>query len=297
MSEASGNLKKLIRGLEDLSPLFQSVRPPAPAETVSAPPLPRPSFGIQFTTVCCPDHEGDSFLANAYLASELARQATLFASIVSIAPGYNTHRSKFENQFPSLELLNPRISRLVLSHQMLWNLTQGNGALRPLEKFSEAAPKETSHLVLLDFEPSHFRSLARISLLIDRMIFFVQPTGDGLREAYRMMKVFWNLNRQMDFFLLFRGRTAPSRLQGFFFERFSLITSRFLGFSPAWLGSLAFPEKKASAWPISEASQEFHAVPLLSGEGLHRPLSPEKIRFWNWFTEMFKNRYSERKNV
>ncbi|MBI2166920.1 MAG: hypothetical protein HYU34_01605 [Candidatus Omnitrophica bacterium] len=282
--------KKLRRGLEDLSPLFRHTEvQPVPL----AVPF-RPAFDVQFLAVSVPDHEGDSFLANAYLASQLVRQTDLFASLVSIAPGFNGTAGKTaQDPFPSLELLNPKISRLVLSHQALWSLTQAN----PLRREGEAPSSETTVtnpvIVLLDFEPAHFRSLARIAQLLDRVVLYVQPEGDSLREAYRTMKTLWNLNREIDFFLLFRDGLG-SRDQGeFLFERFSLITSRFLGISTVWLGGLAFPEKKDPVWVPTDEILGFHSGAILSGEGLRRPLSPEKTRFWRWFQKMLQSRTLE----
>lgn len=287
----AAGVKKLRRGLEDLSPLF---RRPEPQPAALAAPL-KASFEVQFLAVCVPDHEGDSFLANAYLASQLVRQTDLFASLVSIAPGFNgTAGRTAQDSFPSLELLNPKISRLVLSHQTLWSLTQANPLRREGENPSSEAPAANPVVVLLDFEPAQFRSLARIAQLLDRVVLYVQPEGDSLREAYRMMKTLWNLNREIDFFLLFRGGLG-SRDQGeFLFERFSLITSRFLGISTVWLGGLAFPKKKDPAWVPTDEILSFHSGAILSGEGLARPLSPEKTRFWRWFQKMLQSRPSER---
>lgn len=284
----AAGVKKLRRGLEDLSPLFRRSEPqPVPLTA----PL-RPAFEVQFLAVCVPDHEGDSFLANAYLASQLVRQTDLFASLVSIAPGFNGTAARTpQDPSPLLELLNPKISRLVLSHQTLWSLTQANPFRREGEPPSSESTVTNPVVVLLDFEPAQFRSLARIAQLLDRVILYVQPEGDSLREAYRMMKTLWNLNREIEFFLLFRGGLG-SRDQGeFLFERFSLITSRFLGISTVWLGGLAFPEKKDPAWVPTDEILSFHSGAILSGEGLRRPLSPEKTRFWRWFQKTLQARY------
>ena len=124
-----GAEKKLKRGLQDISPLFQSL-PPAALEPSPSRPSTVP-FNVQFLSVCVPDREGDAFLANTYIASQIAKQSNLSASLISIAPGMNAVPPGAPDPFPALELLDSRISRLRLSHQELWTFTQ-NGS--PKEK-------------------------------------------------------------------------------------------------------------------------------------------------------------------
>lgn len=271
--------KRLKRGLRDLSPLFQRAVPSPVA------------FEVQFLTVCVADHEGDSFLANAYVASQVVRQTSLFASLVSVASPLNGPTPRSPTLSPSPELLDSRIFRLPLSHQELWTLTQNGSSLK--EGFPRTQAKEDfdPFLIFLDFEPSQFRSLARIALLLDRVVLFVQPQVESLREAYRLMKTFWSLNREIDFLLLFRGHLDAETQRGFFFERFSLITSRFLGISPDWLGELAFPDKDHPSLVSREGSSGLHLEPLLAAEGLRRPLPPEKFRFWSELRKILGTQY------
>ncbi len=278
--------KKLKRGLEDLSPLFQL--PSSQVATAS----PRVLFDVQFLTVCVPDHEGDAFLANAYLASQIVRQANLFASLVSIVPGYNSLPSKLVDPFPSLELLDSRISRLVLSHQELWTFTQNGNGRNGYQVSQERSSTLAPHLIFLEFEPTRFRSLARVALLLDRVVLFVQPQVESLREAYRLIKMFWNLNREIEFLLLFRGRLPLKGQEEFLFERFSLITSRFIGISTGWLGNLNFPEKTERPQVPMQENSGFKPASILAPEGLRRPLSPEKVRFWNEFQKILQTRFS-----
>jgi len=283
-----GAEKKLKRGLHDLSPLFGSV-PSVSLEPSTAHLRPIP-FDVQFLTVCIPDHEGDAFLANAYFASQMVKRSSLSASLISIAPGMNTLPAKTSDPFSALEHLDSRISRLRLSHQELWSFTQNGSSKESRPDLAVSTHKETDGvLVFLDFEPSQFRSLSRISLLLDRVIFFLQPEVESLREAYRLMKVFWHLNREIDFFLLFREEGFEPAREEYLFEQFSLITSRFLSLSSRWLGYLAFPERKGSGTGEEEGLR-FQAEVILNAEELHRPLSPEKNRFWQGLREIFQGR-------
>ncbi len=263
--------KKLKRGLEDISPLFRN----APSSSSSPTEILSPcafKFDVQFLTVCVPDHEGDAFLSNAYLASQVIRQSSLFSSLVSIIPGA-------ENVFPSVEHLDSRISRLRLSPEELWALTQ-NGRNHLSGEGVRPSEPQNPFLVFLEFEPSQFRSLSRVALLLDRVILFVPSQVESLREAYRLMKIFWNLNREIEFLLLFRDKVLSLKRQEYLFEQFSLIASRFLGISPGWLGNLAFPGKNDSLGTAEEVS-EFNPEYLLAADGLRRPLSPEKLHLWN----------------
>jgi hypothetical protein len=185
--------------------------------------------------------------------------------------------------------LESRISRIRLSHQELWSLIDR----RPNPAISLSSKEDgDSRLVLIEFEPGQFRSLARISLLLDRIILFIEPEVESLREAYRLMKIFWGLNREIEFMLLFRTRLTEEKKEVLLFERFSLITSRFLGISPGWLGELALPERNDAFENAPEASSNFNFRTLLSSEGLHRPLSPEKIRFWEELQKMSSSYFS-----
>jgi len=277
--------KKLKRGLEDISPLFQPSSTQPSEVTASRLAL----FDIQFLTVCVPDHEGDAFLANAYIASQVVRSANLFASLVSIAPGFNVSVSKSLDPLPSLELLDSRISRIRLSHQELWTLTQ-TGASR--NSYQGTKESRSPLMVFLEFEPAQFRSLARLALLLDRVVLYVQPQVESLREAYRLIKIFWSLNREIEFFLLFRGGLPSQAQEAFLFERFSLITSRFIGISSGWLGNLAFPDKNDRSRTASDGDAGFSPEPILSVEGLRRPLSPEKNRFRDELLKIFDTRFS-----
>lgn len=277
-----GAEKKLKRGLEDLSPLFQTGVRPRPAVL----PTPSPSFEVSFAAVCAPDHEGDAFLANAYVASQLVRRTDASASLVSVTPGLGNGSSKNPKPSLSLEFLDPRISRVTVSHQELWSLAQK-------EAVPQAPPSPVwsePFLIFLEFEPWQFRSLARIGALLDRVVLFVSPEVESLREAYRLTKIFSGINPEVEFFLLFRGKTDPSGRGEFLFERFSLIASRFLGVSPTWLGDLAFPERAVRPWPAQEEGRGFHLDPLLKGDRLRRPLSPEKSRFWHGLQQTFQGR-------
>lgn len=259
-----GSGKRLKRGLEDLSPLFRS--------------SPSSSFEVQFVSVCVPDQETATSLATQAVASRLVRQTGLFAFLVSIAPGANIFPAKSRELPSSLEFLDPRISRASLSHQQLWSLTRsgpnGNGS----PSVSPSPRGNGGVFVFLEFEPSRFQTLGRIALLLDRVILFPEPRVESLREAYRWTKILWNLNREIEFFLLFRRTDLAGSLEEFLFERFSLATSRFLGTDTGWLGSLA----------LSRETDQFHPEPILAGEGLKRPLAPEKSRFWHALQKRFQ---------
>lgn len=270
--------KRLKRGLHDLSPLFQNPAPVAALPPRSASPA---SYEVQFLSVLIPDHEGDAFLANAYLASQLVRRTEFFASLISIAPGLHTGPSRSKDSPPSVEFLDPRIFRIHLAHQDLWTLTQNGSSNHLPAGLSPGSPLNAhAFLVFLEFELAQLRSLAKVALLLDRVVLYVQPHVESLREAYRQVKMLWNLNRKIEFFLLFRDPAAAETRKEFLFEGFSLITSRFLGLSPGWLGELVFPRERERPALAVAGPGGFHPASLISAEGLARPLSPEKMRFW-----------------
>ena len=169
---------------------------------------------------------------------------------------------------------------------MTRNGLTGNGS-PPL---SGAERQNPGVLIFLTFEPCRFRTLARIALLLDRVIPFPEPRVESLREAYRLGKILWNLNREIEFFLLFRGTGVLESYEELLFERFSLTTSRFLATAPRWLGTLTFPPagEKGEKGEKGGGNLGFHPGPLLTVEGLRRPLAPEKSRFWHALQERFQ---------
>lgn len=292
MAVPKGSEKKLKRGLEDLSPLFRSQPESAMTAVPTAPATMETPFEVEFLAVCTPDQEGDAFLANAYVASQVLSQSPLRASLVSIAPGFNALPARSPASFPSFELLNLNLSRISVSHQELWSFMSRTSSGRQDRSSSTSSLGSPSTLVFLEFEPAQFHSLARIALLLDRIILFVQPQAESLREAYRLIKVFWHLNREIEFSLLFRALGSSGREEEFLFERFSLIASRFLGISTGWLGNLSFPGNKNLSSQGEEKSLGFNPEPLLTCEGLRRPLAPEKNRFWNVLGKILERRIS-----
>lgn len=269
--------KRLKRGLEDLSPLFQSPVPEIP-EKITLPSL----FDVQFVSVSVPDHEGDALIANAALASHLVRQTHLQASLISIAPGADFFSRESLESPPSLELLDSRISRFHLSHQQLWSLTQKGPNENSVPSLTRSEQEKKGRFIFLEFEPSRFQTLSRIALLLDRVILSPEPRVESLQETYRLMKILWNLNREIEFFLLFRGADTSESHEEFLFERFSLATSRFLGTTVGWLGSFTFSPRE---------DLRFHPEPLLALEGLTRPLAPEKSRLWHALQEKFPRKF------
>ena len=64
-------MKKLRRGLHDLSPLFHSAGPPV----FERPFLPTTPLDVQFLSVFVPEHEGDAFLVkDFYEFSEVGKR-------------------------------------------------------------------------------------------------------------------------------------------------------------------------------------------------------------------------------
>lgn len=290
MDIGEGSEKKLKRGLHDLSPLFQGSQAVSVSET-TVPAVLHPAFGVEFIAVCVPERSGDSYLANAYVASQLALRAEIRIPLVSILPGFNTLPAKRGEAFPSIELLSSQIFRLRLSHQELWSMSQNGTTRNGLHTKTASTLEKGSYAVFFDFEPTQFRSLARIALLLDRLILFVEPQAESLQEAYRLLKVFWNYNREIEFLLLFRGQSVGHGLDEFLFERFSLIASRFLGVSMGWLGDLNDTGKGIERYlSDGSAASRFNPEPLMMGEGLSRPLSPEKNRFWQGLQKILERR-------
>ena len=150
------------------------------------------------------------------------------------------------------------------------------------------------HLIFLEFESSQCRDLPRMALLLDRVIFFVPPRVESLREAYRMIKIFWNLNREIEFLLLFREERSHGRGEAYLFERFCLISSRFLGVSIGWMGHLPFPKERGEILASATAGLDLQLDPLMAPRGRDRSLSPEKSRLCSELARLLRGGVSVR---
>ncbi len=99
--------------------------------------------------------------------------------------------------------------------------------------------KLQKQMVLFDFDERHPSHLQAVVPLLDRWIFLVPPSLDGIMEAYRMMKGTRSLAQGLlQYYLLFEGPKGQGETDSFLFEKFSTMASDRLGINLVWLGYL-----------------------------------------------------------
>lgn len=100
-------------------------------------------------------------------------------------------------------------------------------------------------VIFLDFDERASLFLRSALPLLDRWIFSVPPTVDGIMEAYRMMKGTRGVAPAMlQYCLVFEGDGREREADELLFEKFSSLLSRKLGINLVWLGYVAEPEQK-----------------------------------------------------
>lgn len=99
--------------------------------------------------------------------------------------------------------------------------------------------KLQSQMVLFNFDDRHPRYLHAIVPILDRWIFLVPPSLDGVMEAYRMMKGTRAITQGLlQYYIIFEGQKGEGEIDSFLFEKFSSLVSDRLGISLVWLGYL-----------------------------------------------------------
>jgi hypothetical protein len=208
--------KKLVRGLKDLSPLFNV----APEEV----PV-RRSPEIQVIGVSSPDHDSDSLLLNTFFASQLA-SAQRACSLVSVLSRQAKVPQGAGSGTP--ESFGEYLERYCLYWDELRDLIHGT-VPRPEGRLLQ------SRDIFLDFEYRHLLHCEKALGLLDKWVFLLKPTAESLAEGYKMMKVGIALNPQVEFFIALSGAAEGSKGK-MIFEQFSDFTTQNLGVPLGWLG-------------------------------------------------------------
>lgn len=95
-------------------------------------------------------------------------------------------------------------------------------------------------VLFLDFEEHSSEHLKSVVPLLDRWIFSVPPTVDGIIEAYRMIKGTRRLvQSSMQYYLVFEGDIRGREADEVLFEKFSSVLSEKMGINLVWLGHIS----------------------------------------------------------
>lgn len=246
--------KKLVRGLKDISALFDA----EPSENVAIPPR-----ELQILGVSSPHYDGDSFFLNAFLAAQFAGSGKPRSLISVLSRHSKTDRPVYED---GAESFGDHFQR----YSVYWD-----ELLHHIEPtaFSKQRPLQ-SRDIFLDFERQHLLYSREVIQLLDKWILVMRPTVESLTEGYKMIKAGFAMNPEVEFFVILEGKAQETQGR-VVHERFSDFVTRHLGVSLNWLGWVDFSD------PNHQFSSGLHMDQLFYQPWQSR-LSLEKFALASW---------------
>ncbi|OGX11431.1 MAG: hypothetical protein A2351_08980 [Omnitrophica bacterium RIFOXYB12_FULL_50_7] len=239
--------RKLVRGLKDISSLFNTVSEEVPV---------RRSPEVQVLGVSSPDCDGDSLLLNTFFASQIASSGKA-CSLLSVLSRYAKVSSGPGKGMP--ESFGNHLERYCLYWDELRDLIS-----EPFPPRAEGILQ--SRDIFLDFEYRHLLHFEKAVSLLDKWVLLLKPTAESLTEGYKMMKVGLALNPQLEFYITLSGKAEEAQ-GAMAFDQFSDFVSRHLDAHLGWLGwmDLADPARHFSAALYTEPLkyQHWNAKPSL----------------------------------
>ncbi len=252
--------KKLKRGLEDLSPLFQEAPITAAAEqSLIADPLSLQGSTGGILALCRGDET--NFNAGLSLAQEFFPNEN-DAFLVSIQEERGRLLPKQKRSF-SLRRAGAGLYHYHFSWEEFNHLIQSSSP----GKFFRAG---LSKNVILNFNLHDNLPSENLMPLLDKCIFWVQPCFESLSEIYKNMKLSVVFNHGLECYLVYDGNPRDAR-GGFIFETLAEISAKQLGVNLIWLGT-------ATAAPEGEELLCDLKLEHLWLKPIERTLSPEKLQ-------------------
>jgi len=210
--------KKLKRGLEDLSPLFQGgAKRLQVIDAVQAPEARELEPAGSVLAICRGD--GSNFSAAALLAGMLFPQEK-DALLLTITDGVSA---------PKTSQPYGGLYRCPLS----W--TDFRKLCAKTEARTET-PLNLSRNVVLDFDLRIGFPEESLFPLVDKCLFWIQPEFEHLAAVYKLIKSVAALNHGLECYLVYEGEARDSRGE-FVFEKLSDLCFQQLGLDLTWLGS------------------------------------------------------------
>lgn len=251
--------KKLVRGLKDISPLFQEE---PPHSKISRP------LELQVLGISSPHYDEDSFFLNAFLASQFTSSEKPI-SLVSVF-------SRYSQPPQDLEAENLASSRSHFHrHCIYWDQLEDVITLAPE---SHDPKRLVSRDIFLDFERHHLLYSPRVIRLLDKWVLVMRPTAESLTEGYKMMKAGFAMNPEVEFFIILEGKAQEAQGR-VIYEHFSNFIMRHLQVNLGWLGWVDFSD------PAHQFSSALHIDQLFYQSWQVRPCL-EKFVLASWVESM-----------
>jgi len=220
-------LKKLRRGLKDVSPLFLEIKErEAP---IWLGPSTEPTSlkkAAECWSVVRAERPSDSSYHNTAFAVQIAarRQACWILTL-------SKQQTAGGEPGPLGTYAHPSgVKHLFLTWED-WNKIVG----QPRAGSAAGPQPASSRLMFLDFDFSDGQAFEKVIPILDKWIFLVRPSFEALTETLKMIKASLLLTNHLEYFVIFDGK-ASGRQAGLFFERFSEVAARRLGVNLGWLG-------------------------------------------------------------
>ncbi|GEM_PF-3129564 len=136
-----------------------------------------------------------------------------------------------------------------------------------------------STLITLDLLHSNVTGFDHLIRLLDQMVLVIRPTMEDMKNAYKVIKACYYINRQMETSVIFNAQMTQLEVEKIF-SRFSEIVSEFLVLPVRCFGaaSLDITSKNIKEQVLSQLN--FDSMFLLKGaKPKQKTLSLERMRF------------------
>ncbi|MBI3313138.1 MAG: hypothetical protein HYZ83_02750 [Candidatus Omnitrophica bacterium] len=249
-------IRKLKRGLKDVSPLFGIVEEPIASPAIVSPCLETPGRRLEILNVFSVDHPEESLFHNTYLASRIS--GIHFPScVISIKPSYgvDSHAKKAEDMGPS----KSDLKHLSLSWEEFEKII-----VRPIpNEYFQNPPAQS---LFLDFNYYKIPHPEKMISILDKWVLIMRPTSESLTETYKMIKAAQPVNPHLEYFI-FMDEESAEPVNPSFFEQFSELAAKHLGISLVWLGGFSLAHPPAA----SLAPNRFEFLFLNAGSEIPSP--------------------------
>lgn len=225
--------RRLRRGLEAVSPIFQKAAAPQPLAVTKPASLNQ----SRILSVLNAETPADSHFLNALVASQISKFG-IACTILTLLDkrSYAKPQASFLGELQQAWIHRPALAAPLKRRQVTWEeFAKACQFLGNAEKKAAAEP----HALFLDMDFMAAPDRTLLTGLLDKLILLVRPSFESLAETYKMIKWTHALNRETEFFLVFEGRAGDER-GSLLFEKLSQMASRYLGVHLLWLGYLDF---------------------------------------------------------
>lgn len=224
------DIKKIKRGLEDVSEIFQSsISRGAEVSKVEE----AKEGAVEWVSVYSPGQPDDTFFLTAFLAAQFQARHIESSILTFEDDSLHNEKPKFL-RIPEKEGID--LKRDAISRDDFLTLWAGAPDLRLIKD-------RRRHLVFLDTCHFYSHEFERNVPLVDKLIMHVQPNMECIMECYRAVKRSISLNAHLEYYFLFDGFLNDKRGE-FLFERLSELVSQNLGVQLIWLGHFTLSQDK-----------------------------------------------------